>query len=355
MTRATTTVRMSIDIDLPPEPARAALLEELPAALAAVGLSLSQTRDVVQGQFLVGRPRAATDDDAVRFDWHQADWDPGVLSRVAVRFEPIPDGTRIVVEHEGWGGLLADRGGEAAAWFTRQVLAPLFAVTAPRANGDWLVDRIARNPRGELARRTYADPLYHRPGFRLLLRQLAATASDNVLEIGCGGGVLLRDLLRTGCRATGIDHSPDMVATARSLNAEAIAAGRLQVLEGTADDLPLPDQMFTAAVMANVFFFLPHPVAALREARRVLVPSGRLLVATDAPEAAGTIAAPPVTVGRSRLYPDEELRRLAQEAGFERIEVERPSLADDARAVGIPREQVPLFEQRFSQLLRARR
>jgi SAM-dependent methyltransferase len=123
------------------------------------------------------------------------------------------------------------------------------------------------------------------------------------------------------------------------------------VLEGAADDLPLPDGSFTAAVMANVFFFLPDPLAALRELRRVLEPGGRLFVETDAPETVGTMAAPPVTVGRSHLYTDGDLRRFALDAGFSAVSVERPSLGDAARQVGIPQEHVPLFEQGFVQLL----
>ena len=62
---------------------------------------------------------------------------------------------------------------------------------------------------------------------RAILEALALGPDDRLLEVGCGGGLLLRDAPATGARVTGIDHSDEMVALARdrTTGAEVILAG----------------------------------------------------------------------------------------------------------------------------------
>ena len=74
----------------------------------------------------------------------------------------------------------------------------------PHLFDDWLTDRIARQPQGRRSREIYADPAMHEFARRAILNALALDACDHLLEIGCGGGLLLRDALATGARATGL-------------------------------------------------------------------------------------------------------------------------------------------------------
>src|SRR5581483_7963163 len=132
----------------------------------------------------------------------------------------------------------------------------------------------------------------------------------SLLELGCGGGLLLRDALATGARATGVDHSEEMVA---------LAAGRApgaDVLLGRAESLPFADASFTAVAMSVVFFFFDDPAAVLRESRRVTRRGGRVAVFTTSEELRGTPAAPEPIASRGRFYRDDELVGLAAEAGW---------------------------------------
>jgi SAM-dependent methyltransferase len=92
---------------------------------------------------------------------------------------------------------------------------------------DWLTDRVARRPGEASARRVYGTEDVHDFARRAILGALALGVSDHLLEVGCGGGLLLRDALRTGSPATGIDHSEEIVALARERapGAEAVLAG----------------------------------------------------------------------------------------------------------------------------------
>ena len=180
---------------------------------------------------------------------------------------------------------------------------------------DWLTDRVARRPAGRRARDVYGADDVHDFARRAILDALALGPHDRLLDVGCGGGLLLRDALATGATVTGLDHSEEMVRLARE------RAPGADVVLGSAERLPFPDASFTAIAMSIVFFFLDYPVGALRECRRVLEPGGRLAVYTTAPALRGTPAAPEPLASRGHFYEDEELAGLAREAGLAAVAV----------------------------------
>ena len=144
---------------------------------------------------------------------------------------------------------------------------------------------------------------------RAILGALGLGPGDRLLEIGCGGGLLLRDALAGGATATGLDHSDDMVRLARE------RAPGADVVGGSAEALPFADGAFTAVAMSIVLLFLPDPVGALRECRRVLERGGRAAIYTTAPELRGTPAAPEPLAGRGQFHDDDALAGIARGAG----------------------------------------
>jgi SAM-dependent methyltransferase len=185
----------------------------------------------------------------------------------------------------------------------------------PEAFEDWLTDRVARKPEGRRAREVYGADDVHDFARLAILDALALGPDDRLLDVGCGGGLLLRDALAAGAAATGLDHSAEMVALARE------RAPGAEVVLGSAERLPFGDGSFTAVAMSIVFFFLPDPVAALSECRRVLAPGGRLAVYTTSPALRGTPAAPEPLAARGRFYEDDELAALAARTGLADVTV----------------------------------
>ena len=344
MTNPATTLRASIDVALEPAPAFDVLAEELTAGLLRLGIRLETDPrgHITEGPVAVGRVVAWEPGARMALEWHPADWQPGEVTRVELRFEPVDGGTRVTLEHHGWGRLIGDAA-ELVSWFAEEAVGPLLRATAPARFGDWLTDRGARRPSGAQARAIYRDPLYHYPNFRVILAELGLTAEDYLLEVGCGGGALLNEALRSGCRAAAVDHSPAMVHLARDVNRDAVAEGRLEVFEANAERLPFPGATFTCAAMTGVLGFLPDPVAALAEIHRVLGAGGRLVVLGSDPEMRGTPAAPEPFASRLRFYDDDELEQLGRAAGFMAVAAVRRDLEPFAREVGVPEEHVPLF------------
>jgi ubiquinone/menaquinone biosynthesis C-methylase UbiE len=102
-------------------------------------------------------------------------------------------------------------------------------------------------------------------------------APQQVLDVGCGTGYLLRLLARQWPQASelaGIDPAPAMIAAA----ARAAGDGRLRFSVGTAERLPYPDRFFDLVVSTTSFDHWSDQQAGLRECARVLAPGGSLVL-----------------------------------------------------------------------------
>jgi SAM-dependent methyltransferase len=338
------TIHASIDLPLDAAAAFDVMIPELVSALDTLGISFEPTRDgrVRERNAVVGHVTSWLPGDRISLEWHPADWEPRAVTEIDLRFERIAGGSKVTLEHRGWGGLLGDPA-EVAGWFAGALAAPLLRATAPAAVGDWLTDRQARRPSGARSRDVYRDPLYHQPNFAVILAELALSSGDYLLEVGCGGGALLKKALSSGCRAAAVDHSPDMVRLARNENADAVDRGRLGVVEANAHALPFADDTFTCAAMTGVLGFLQQPVVALAEMHRVLAGGGRVVILGSDPELKGTPGAPEPMASRLRFYDDDEFEALGREAGFAHVEVVRRDLELFAREAGVPEDHLPLF------------
>ncbi len=104
---------------------------------------------------------------------------------------------------------------------------------------------------------------------------LSVHKGDRVLDVGCGPGFYVAELLDTvgpeGAVA-GVDRSRDMLAVAAKRTAGKPNVG---FHEGGATGLPFEDESFDRALSVQVFEYVEDVPAALREVRRVLRPGGR--------------------------------------------------------------------------------
>lgn len=127
-----------------------------------------------------------------------------------------------------------------------------------------------------------ANPLRRRFfGPDRVLRALGDIRALSVLEVGVGAGVVAEALARSAGRDgefLGIDIQPAAVAMTRARLRD--VACRWAIQAGDARKLPWPAARVDRLVMVAMLGEIPPPdrPAALREAYRVLKPSGRLVV-----------------------------------------------------------------------------
>lgn len=186
------------------------------------------------------------------------------------------------------------------------------------------IDATARRPAGWIGRAIYREAPAHRHGFERIKATLALQPIERVLEVGCGAGVLLEEMLALCGSACAIDHSPDMVALAAARNAASVTAGRLDLRHGDAHVLPWPNASCDAAASAHMFFFVDRPRDMLSEIARVLKPGGRLVIATSPRSKVGSWFLAPYARAM-HCYTDAELTALLLESGFAEASVRTES------------------------------
>jgi SAM-dependent methyltransferase len=190
---------------------------------------------------------------------------------------------------------------------------------------------------------------------------LVAPAAKDVVDIGCGGGGLVRALVARGARAVGLEISPEQLAPALARAGDDSDTERYLV--GRAEALPLDDASVDVAVFMRTLHHVPpsHLQRALSEARRVLRPGGLVYVAE------------PLTEGDfyalTSVVEDElEVRRAAEaalanagRAGLERIETVEYEVrlclagraALRARMVSVDPARGAVFDEREAELAEA--
>jgi len=112
-------------------------------------------------------------------------------------------------------------------------------------------------------------PDYPPSAIKWLAEQLRVDSSSTVIDLAAGTGKLTRALLPTGARVVAVEP----VAGMRDILRSVVPAA--EVVDGTAEQLPVPDEFADAVTVGQAFHWF-RGEEALREIHRALVPGGRL-------------------------------------------------------------------------------
>jgi SAM-dependent methyltransferase len=112
-----------------------------------------------------------------------------------------------------------------------------------------------------------ARPSYPAEAVAWMARRTGLGRGKTVVDVGAGTGKLTRLLPATGARVVAVEPIPEMRAL--------IPPTSLEVLDGTAEALPLPDASADVVTVAQAFHWFDHE-RALPEFHRVLRPGGFL-------------------------------------------------------------------------------
>ena len=180
-----------------------------------------------------------------------------------------------------------------------------------------ILDQFTRQATPFSTAKTIAD----QSALQLLVELSGCGPVDTVLDVACGGGLVVCAFARVAQHATGIDVTPAMLARAHEL---AQTSGLTNVTWdlGQASPLPYPDGAFSIVVSRFAFHHFTDPGAVLSEMVRVCAPGGRVLVcdvqASDDPRKAAEFNRMEVLRDPShvRAMPAAELRGLFRAVGL---------------------------------------
>lgn len=153
---------------------------------------------------------------------------------------------------------------------------------------------------------------------RLAADLASVSTTDRVIDVGCGPGTAVREAARRGARAIGVDPAPVMLRLAEALTRNGAA---ISWAEGSAEDLPQPDGSATVLWCIATVHHWKDVGRGLTQARRVLVPGGRLL-------AIERRVRPGATGLASHGWTDQQARSFSVQcraAGFDDVRVEEHS------------------------------
>ena len=189
----------------------------------------------------------------------------------------------------------------------------------------------------------YQSPEIERQRQRIVER-LAPQPGESIVDIGCGPGLLARELsdaVNDKGHVTGIDFSSAMLELARKRCRD---LPNVEFIEGDATRLAVDDASADALTCIQVLLYVPDVEGALAEMFRILKPGGRAVIletdwrstvlhSNDEPLTESIIDAWDRKVASPRLPP--RLRMLLRNAGFGNIEVEAfPIISTDATVEG---------------------
>ncbi|WP_096390745.1 methyltransferase domain-containing protein [Halopenitus persicus] len=144
---------------------------------------------------------------------------------------------------------------------------------------------------------------------------LDPAADDRVLDVGCGTGFGTEGLLERTDDVHALDQSVHQMEKAF---AKFGTRDRVKFYRGDAERLPFADDTFDAVWSSGSIEYWPHPVAGLREIRRVAKPGATVLVV--GPDYPNSRLLQRLADAIMLFYDAEEADRMFEEAGYETYE-----------------------------------
>ncbi len=117
----------------------------------------------------------------------------------------------------------------------------------------------------------------------LVFEMMAVQDHDHILEIGSGTGKLLYTMashIEQGL-IEGIDFSKAMVSLAEKRNTIHIRTGKVRIVQGDFDEIPLKTGQYDTVCSVNTLYFWRQPGMTARKIADILKPTGKLVVGVE--------------------------------------------------------------------------
>lgn len=161
--------------------------------------------------------------------------------------------------------------------------------------------------------------IWHRPFRSWVLASSGMGKSGSFLDVGCGSGLYIRELLKRGCaRADGADISAESVSEA--LKRTSAYRDRCTIRTAPADDLLFDSEAYDVVLAADTVIYWDDIHSAFREIFRVLKPRGVFYIASELSDGGD---APEWILGSEHIHvrTPSELSNALLDAGFTEVSI----------------------------------
>lgn len=141
---------------------------------------------------------------------------------------------------------------------------------------------------------------------------------DEILDIGCGGGVNIEKFLKlTSGNVDGLDYSEVSVAESLKRNE---SSGRCRVIQANVCDMPVDDESYDLVSAFETIYFWPEIGETFKEVSRIIKKNGQFMIAqgTDGNHPDDEIWLS--TVEGMHVYTAHQLEEYLLDAGFKSVE-----------------------------------
>ena len=141
-----------------------------------------------------------------------------------------------------------------------------------------------RKPEGAMGKITVSSMnLFHSPISKWGLKHIEIKPDDAILDIGCGGGMNIKRILKKCPEGVviGIDFSPVSVEKSIDLNAKAIKDGKCTIVEGSVMSLPFRNDSFDIVTAFETIYFWPDLGKAFEQISHILKSGGTFMICNE--------------------------------------------------------------------------
>lgn len=163
----------------------------------------------------------------------------------------------------------------------------------------------------------------HRPLSRWGFSHLRVASDASVLDIGCGGGANIQQLLQMSPhgKVMGVDYSEVSVNAARRLNQADINRKRCDIVHGNVMALPFSEKRFDLVTACETIYFWPDLGKAFAQVYRVLRNGGTFCICNELNGRSKRDSKWTSRIDGMVIYRIEQLQAILTVAGFGNIKV----------------------------------
>lgn len=177
-----------------------------------------------------------------------------------------------------------------------------------------------RKPEGELGEKMIKRMnKSHENLARWGVSHLNICEDDDILDIGCGGGVNVKRFSEMSKgKIYGIDYSEKSVEESRKYNQNKINEGQVEIIEGSVSELPFDNESFDIVTAFETTYFWPDFENDLKEIYRVLKSDGAVFICNEESkdENLKERMEDKIKLMKMEILSEDELGQTLHDAGF---------------------------------------